>query len=85
MSDAALPAIGHLYQTVKRRLAPGSYAANQLAGLEEHPDRKGRQQAFASALAEMFQENAAFAGVRLIVVENRINLRVRVVRVQNRD
>jgi hypothetical protein len=61
VSDAALPAVGHLFQAVKRRLAPGSYAANQLAGLEEHPERRGRQKAFASALEEMFEQNPGFA------------------------
>jgi hypothetical protein len=52
LADAAVPAVKRLYQTLKAKLSPGSYAANQLQGVEERPDSEGRQQALATALAE---------------------------------
>lgn len=52
LADAALPVVKRLYQTVKARLLPGSYAGNQLEGVEKRPDSEGRQQALRTALAE---------------------------------
>ncbi len=52
LADAAVPAVKRLYQTLKERLRPGSYAGNQLQGVEERPDSEGRQQALRTALAE---------------------------------
>jgi hypothetical protein len=61
LAEAALPALGRLYQAMKRRLVPGTYAGSQLAGVEEHPEREGRQQALVSTLAETLEEDAGFA------------------------
>jgi hypothetical protein len=60
LAEAALPALGRLYQAMKRRLVPGTYAGGQLAGVEEHPERKGRQQALVSTLAEMLEDDVGF-------------------------
>jgi len=72
LTESALAALGRLYRRVKQRLAPDSYATNQLAGLEQNPDREGRQQAFASALAEILEEDDEFAAeLRRLVDEVR--------------
>lgn len=61
LADAAVPALGRLYDALRRRLASTPYAAGVLAGLEEQPDNTGRQQALAGALSERIEEDADFA------------------------
>jgi murein L,D-transpeptidase YcbB/YkuD len=61
LADAAIPALKRLYEAVKARLRPGTYAGNQLQGVEERPDSEGRQQALRSALAEEVESDPAFA------------------------
>ncbi|HET9610553.1 MAG TPA: hypothetical protein VFP06_13165 [Acidimicrobiales bacterium] len=61
ISDAAVPAAKRLYQAVRARLRPGSYAANQLDGVEERPDSESRQQALQAALAEELEADPSFA------------------------
>jgi hypothetical protein len=70
LSEAALPAVKRVYQAVKARLHPGSYAGNQLAGVEEKPDSPTRQQALQGALAEVLVEDEGFAAEleRLVAV-----------------
>ena len=64
---------------MKRRLVPGTYAGSQLAGVEEHPERTGRQQALASALAEALEEDAGFvAELAELVTEAQAAVRVQV-------
>jgi hypothetical protein len=61
LAEGALPAVKRVYDAVKARLRPGSYAGNQLQGVEEKPDSQGRQQALQSALAEVLEEDQGFA------------------------
>jgi AcrR family transcriptional regulator len=61
IGDSAVPVVERLYETVKARLKPGTYAGNQLLGVEENPTSPGRQQALQIALAEAMEANAAFA------------------------
>jgi hypothetical protein len=61
LTDAALPAVKRLYQAVKERLRPGTYAGSQLEGVEQRPDSESRQQALRSALAEELEADPAFA------------------------
>jgi hypothetical protein len=61
IADAALPTVKRLYQTVKAKLRPGSYAGNQLQGLEERPESEGRRQAMRTALAEELESDPTFA------------------------
>lgn len=61
IADEALPAVQRLYDTLRVRLRPGTYAANQLQGVEESPDSDGRQQALRAALVEELEDDPAFA------------------------
>jgi len=61
LADAAVPVVKRLYQTVKAKLLPGSYAGNQLEGVEERPDSEGRQQALRTALAEELAADPEFS------------------------
>lgn len=61
LSDSGLPKVQQLYQTLKERLRPGSYAGNVLEGAEVRPDSEGRQQALGAALAEELQHDPDFA------------------------
>src|SRR5829696_3243867 len=61
LAESALPAVKRVYEAVKARLQPGSYAGNQLQGVEERPESQGRQQALQGALAEVLEEDAGFA------------------------
>ena len=60
-AESALPAVKRVYEAVKARLRPGSYAGNQLQGVEEKPESQGRQQALQGALAEVLEEDQGFA------------------------
>jgi hypothetical protein len=61
VADAAVPAVKRLYQALKDRLRPGTYAGSQLEGVEQRPDSESRQQALRSALAEELEADPAFA------------------------
>lgn len=61
VGEAAVPAVKRLYQAVRARLRPGTYAGNQLQGLEERPESEGRQQALRTALVEELESDPAFA------------------------
>ncbi|RRR77627.1 hypothetical protein [Streptomyces sp. RP5T] len=61
LSDSGLPKVQQLYQALKERLRPGSYAGNVLEGAEERPDSEGRQQALGAALAEELERDPDFA------------------------
>jgi hypothetical protein len=61
LAEGALPAVKRVYEAVKTRLRPGSYAGNQLQGVEEKPGSEGRRQALQSALAEILEEDKEFA------------------------
>jgi hypothetical protein len=61
LAEAALPAVKRVYEEVKARLQPTSYAGNQLQGVEEKPDSPGRQQALQGALVEVLEEDKRFA------------------------
>jgi hypothetical protein len=62
LAEGALPAVKRVYEAVKARLRPGSYAGNQLQGVEEKPESPGRRQALQGALAEVLEEDEGFAG-----------------------
>ena len=61
VADAALPALGRLYEAVRRRFAPGTYPGGLLAGVEERPEHEARRRALADALAEAVQDDRDFA------------------------
>jgi hypothetical protein len=61
LAEAALPTVRRLYLALKGRLSKGTYAGNQLVGLEERPERQGRQEALGSVLAETLEDDATFA------------------------
>jgi hypothetical protein len=61
LAAAAVPTVRRLYLVLRGRLSKGTYAGNQLVGLEGHPERQGRQEALASVLAETLEEDATFA------------------------
>jgi hypothetical protein len=60
-ADLALPAVRRLYEAVKAKLRPGTYAGAQLQGVVERPDSEGRQQALRTALVEEMESDPAFA------------------------
>jgi hypothetical protein len=61
LADAAVPTVKRLYQALKDRLRPGTYAGSQLEGVEQRPDSESRQQALRSALAEELEADPTFA------------------------
>jgi hypothetical protein len=61
LSEGAVPAVKRLLKALKERLRPGTYAGNQLEGVEEKPASDTRQQALRDALAEELQADPAFA------------------------
>lgn len=61
LSEEAVPALKRLFNGLKNRLRPGSYAGNQLEGVEERPDSAPRQEALRDALVEEFEADPAFA------------------------
>jgi hypothetical protein len=61
LAESAMPAVRRVYEAVKFRLRPGSYAGNQLQGVEEKPESRGRQQALQGALAEVLEADKGFA------------------------
>jgi hypothetical protein len=61
LAEGALPAVKRVHEVLKARLRPGSYAGNQLQGVEEKPGSEGRQRGLQSALAEVLEEDKEFA------------------------
>jgi hypothetical protein len=61
LSERAVPAVKRLFKALKEKLRPGSYAGNQLEGVEEKPDSDTRRQALTDALAEELEADPAFA------------------------
>lgn len=70
LARAALPKIGRLYEAIRRRLAPGTYEGNLLAGVEERPEHEGRRRALADALAETLERDERFASELEQLVED---------------
>jgi hypothetical protein len=56
-ADATPGVIKRIYQTLKDRLGPGSYEAQQLEGVQAKPDSPARQQALAATLAEFLTDH----------------------------
>jgi hypothetical protein len=67
--DGAMKKVAQLYRTLRDRLRPGSYEANQLAGVEERPDSEGRSAALRGALAEYLAAEPELAGELARLVE----------------
>jgi hypothetical protein len=60
LSQAAIPAVGNLYELLKKRLGQGTYEGNQLAGLEEKPADSLRQQVAVATIAEALKRDPEF-------------------------
>ncbi|MDQ4069098.1 MAG: hypothetical protein M3203_06465 [Actinomycetota bacterium] len=80
LSEETVPALKRLFNALKDRLRPGSYAGNQLEGVEERPDSGPRQQALRDALVEQFEADPAFAAeVESLVKEAQATAGVQVI------
>lgn len=79
--DGAVAKVRQLYQTLRSRLRPGSYEANQLAGVEERPDSQSRSDSLRTALAEYLADNPELAGelARLVAEARQAGVSVRAV------
>jgi hypothetical protein len=61
IADAALPKLKALYDRVRAKLAPGSYQAALLDGVEAEPDDPARQEVLKAELAKLLREDRQFA------------------------
>ena len=61
IADAALPKLKALYDRVRAKLAPGSYQAVLLDGVETEPDDPARQEVLKAELAKLLRQDRQFA------------------------
>jgi hypothetical protein len=60
LGEAVTARLERLYEAIKARLAPGSYADGALQRLEEQPDNERRKAALQDGLTELIEADPAF-------------------------